>query len=62
MSSFPLAPAFLMSVLVHLTALMSLSLLWGSLPMMPARSELIPAEVIIPTPAIAPEPVTAAEI
>ena len=63
MSHSPLAPAFLTSVLVHLTALMSLSLLWGSLHMVTARSDLIPTEVVIATPPPpAPEPVATSEI
>jgi periplasmic protein TonB len=58
-----LAPAFLTSVLVHLTALMSLSLLWGSLHMAAPRSDLIPTEVVIATPPPPPpEPIATAEI
>jgi hypothetical protein len=59
----PLAPAFLTSVLVHLTALTSLSLLWGSLHMATTRPDLIPTEVVIATPpSPPPEPIATAEI
>jgi protein TonB len=57
-----LAPAFLASVLVHLTALLSLSLLWGSMHGVTPRSHLIPAEVVIATPPPPPEPVSTPEI
>jgi periplasmic protein TonB len=56
-----LAPAFLTSVLVHLTALLSLSLLWGSLHSTTPRSHLISTEVVIATPP-PPEPVSMSEI
>ena len=39
-----LAPAFLASLLVHVTGLLSMSLLWGSLHIHTIGSELIPAE------------------
>jgi periplasmic protein TonB len=53
-----LAPAFLTSLLVHVTGLLGVSLLWGSLHLDSARSNLIPAEVVIaPTPAPEPVPV-----
>ena len=59
MNHAPLAPAFLTSVLVHLTALMGLALLWGALPRTPSRPELIPTEMVIAPPA--PEPVSIPE-
>ena len=39
-----LAPAFLASLLVHVTGLLSVSLLWGSLHVHTVGSDLIPAE------------------
>src|SRR5262245_28222744 len=55
-----LAPALLTSLLVHATGLLGVSLLWGSLHLHLARSELIPAEVVI-DPQPAPEPVPVAD-
>jgi TonB family protein len=61
-SHLPLAPAFLTSVVVHLTALLSLSLLWGSLHSAPSRPALIQTEMVIaPPPAPEPLPMPAAE-
>ena len=51
-----LAPAFLTSLLVHVTGLLGVSLLWGSLHLDTTRPDLIPAEVVIAPPP-APEPV-----
>jgi periplasmic protein TonB len=63
MSHTVFGPAFLTSVLVHLTALLSLSLLWGSLHSNTPRSHLIPTEVVITTPPPPPpEPVSTSEI
>jgi hypothetical protein len=63
MSHAVLGPAFLTSVLVHLTALLSLSLLWGSLHSNTPKSHLIPTEVVITTPpAPPPEPVSTSAI
>src|SRR4029450_2481571 len=57
-----LAPAFLTSLLVHATGLLGVSLLWGSLHLPPAPSDLIPAEVVLaPPPVPEPVPVPAAE-
>ena len=57
-----LAPAFLTSLLVHATGLLGVSLLWGSLHLHTARSDLIPAEVVLaPPPAPEPVPVPDAE-
>jgi TonB family protein len=57
-----LAPAFLTSLLVHATGLLGVSLLWGSLHFHTARSDLIPAEVVLaPPPVPEPVPVPAAE-
>ena len=61
MNRSPLAPAFLTSVLVHLTALMGLALLWGALPRTPSRPELIPTEMVIAPPAPEPVPMPEAE-
>ena len=56
MNHSPLAPAFLTSVLVHLTALMGLALLWGALPKTPSRPELIPTEMVVAPPEPVPMP------
>ena len=58
----PLPPAFLTSVLVHLTALLGLSLLWGSLHSTQSQPDLIPTEVIIATPPPPPEPASTSEL
>jgi hypothetical protein len=54
-----LAPAFFTSLIVHLTGLLCISLLWGSLHITTARPDLIPAEVVIAPPA--PEPIAVPE-
>jgi protein TonB len=56
-----LAPAFLTSLVVHATGLLGVSLLWGSLHLHMARSDLIPAEVVMAPPAPEPVPVPEAE-
>jgi TonB family protein len=55
-----LAPAFLASIVVHVTGLLGVSLLWGSLQLHTARSQLIPVEVVM-APQPAPEPVAVPE-
>jgi periplasmic protein TonB len=58
-----LTKAFLTSMLVHLTALMSLSLVWGALHTSMPRSELIPTEmVVLPPPLAMLEPATTSEV
>jgi periplasmic protein TonB len=59
----PLTKAFLTSMLVHLTALMSLSHFGGALRLAPAPSDLIPAELVtVEPPPAAPEPAPTSEV
>jgi protein TonB len=60
---FPLAKAFVTSMVVHLTALISLSIFWGALRASPARHDFIPTELVVsPPPPPMPEPVTTSEV
>ena len=55
----PLTKAFLSSMLVHLTLLLSLSSFWGALRLAAPQAELIPAELVtVPQPPPVPESVT----
>lgn len=55
----PLTTAFLSSMLVHLTLLLSLSSFWGALRLAAPQAELIPAELVtVPQPPPVPESVT----
>ena len=55
-----LAPAFMTSIVLHLTGLLGVSLLWGSLHLHTTRPDLISAEVVL-APALEPVPVPDAE-
>jgi hypothetical protein len=63
MTHSPLAKAFLSSMLVHLTVLLSLSSLWGALRLTSPQADLIPAELITvaPPPPVL-EPATTSEV
>jgi protein TonB len=62
MTHSPLAKAFLSSMLVHLTVLLSLSSFWGALRLTSPQADLIPAELITvaPPPPVL-EPATTSE-
>jgi hypothetical protein len=63
MTRSPLAKAFVSSMLVHLTVLLSLSSLWGSLRVALPQPDFIPAELVTAAPpSPMPEPVTTAEV
>jgi TonB family protein len=63
MTHSPLAKAFLSSMLVHLTVLLSLSSFWGSLRLASPQTDFIPAEVVtVAPPPPVPEPVTTSEV
>jgi periplasmic protein TonB len=63
MTHSPLAKAFLSSMLVHLTVLLSVSSFWGALRLAAPQADLIPAElVMVAPPPPVPEPVTTSEV